>query len=209
MRETDRKRFVRRRNGITRAEVLAIAAVAAVLMAMLAPLLAPRSKISGDAANLALCKENLRQIGIGLLAYAQDNGGVLPVSDTVENPHTALLQAAATRKYVGDPKLFYCPAQPSPSLSYSDANFKAGIIGYFYYSAAQASDDEDLSRFLLTGISWPRELNTHLDGRSWVMSDIWVSGAPTAHSGYRKGVNYLMLDGSVGFVSESPRQAFH
>ena len=104
---------------------------------------------------------------------------------------------------------FTARRQPSPSLSYSDANFKSGIIGYFYYSAARASEDQDLSRFLLTGISWPRELNTHLDPRSWVMSDIWVSGDPTAHAGYRKGVNYLMLDGAVGFVSESPRQAFH
>ena len=100
------------------AELLAIVAVAAVLIAMLAPLLKGRAKISGEAANLALCKENLRQIGIGLLIYAQDNGGTLPVSDTVENPHTALLQAAATRKYIDDPKLFYCPttAKPKPQL---------------------------------------------------------------------------------------------
>jgi prepilin-type processing-associated H-X9-DG protein len=41
------------------------------------------------------------------------------------------------------------------------------------------------------------------------MSDVWVSVVPTAHAGYRKGVNYLMLDGSVDFVSQSPRQAFH
>ena len=43
----------------------------------------------------------------------------------------------------------------------------------------------------------------------WVMSDAWVSVEPTRHAGYRKGVNYLRLDGSVDFAGESPRQAFH
>ena len=140
--------------------------------------------------------------------YAQGNGGVLPVSMSVENPHSALVQAMSP-KYITDPKLFYCPSQQRAALSYSERNFKNGIIGYFYYSAERASTDQHLSKFLLTGVAWPRELNSHLDGQSWVMSDIWVSGEPTAHAKYRKGVNYLMLDGGVGFVSESPRRAFH
>ncbi len=48
-----------------------------------------------------------------------------------------------------------------------------------------------------------------MDPKTWVMSDIWVSSLPTSHPGFKKGVNYLMLDGSVGFVGESPRQQFH
>jgi hypothetical protein len=94
-------------------------------------------------------------------------------------------------------------------VSYSEEHFKAGTIGYFYYSALQASDDEQLSRFLREGVTWPRMLNAVADPKSWVMSDIWVSGEPTAHGSYRKGVNYLMLNGAVDFVGESPRQAFH
>jgi prepilin-type processing-associated H-X9-DG protein len=48
-----------------------------------------------------------------------------------------------------------------------------------------------------------------MDPRSWVMSDMWVSGISTAHVGFKKGLNYLMLDGSVGFLTDSPRRGFH
>ena len=48
-----------------------------------------------------------------------------------------------------------------------------------------------------------------MDPKTWVMSDVWYSGEETAHSGYRKGLNYLMLDGSVDFIEQSPRLAFH
>ena len=195
--------------GFTRAELLVVVAVMAVGIAMLVPYLAPAAKRSRAEADLARCQDNLRAIGVGLLAYAQDNGGTLPVSPTLENPHTEFLSCVATPKYIRDPQLFYCPSELRPTLSFSDTNVKAGIIGYYYYSAAQASTDENLSKFLRTGLSWPRELTTRLDPKSWVMSDIWVSGDPPAHAAYKKGVNYLMLDGTVGFVTESPRHEFH
>jgi prepilin-type processing-associated H-X9-DG protein len=47
-----------------------------------------------------------------------------------------------------------------------------------------------------------------MDPKTWIMSDIWNSAVPTAHPGFRKGVNYLMLDGSVDFLSQSPRHSF-
>ncbi len=196
------------RNGFTRAEVLAMVAVAGVLIAVLLPVLLPKSGQDREKANLARCKENLRLIGAGVLLYAQSNNSALPVSATVENPHAELTTALAPQ-YVSDSKLFYCPSETHPDLLYSEQNFKAGIIGYFYYSAAQASADDNLSQFLLSGIQWPRELHAGMDPKSWIMSDAWFSGVPTAHPGFRKGVNYLMLDGGVDFVSESPRQAFH
>jgi prepilin-type processing-associated H-X9-DG protein len=178
-----------------------------VLIAILIPVLLPKSSQDREKANLARCKENLRVIGAGMLLYAQSNNGALPVGATVENPHPEL--TALVPKYVSEPKMFYCPSETQSNLLYSQQNFNAGSVGYFYYSAAQASSDDNLSQFLLSGIVWPRELHTGMDPKSWVMSDAWFSGVPTAHPGFRKGVNYLMLDGSVDFVSESPRQAFH
>ena len=94
-------------------------------------------------------------------------------------------------------------------LRFSEANFASGIIGYYYYGALDAGPNRSVSKFLRSGVSWPRKLNMSMDPKTWVMSDIWISGVPTAHSGYRKGVNYLMLDGSVSFISGSPRQEFH
>jgi prepilin-type processing-associated H-X9-DG protein len=180
--------------------------VVVAIIALAIALLIPSIERFREKANLALCKDNLRKIGGSLLLYARANDGDLPVSPTIENPHVELLASLAATV---DPRVFYCPSERRPELCFSNQNFRSGIIGYYYYSASSAGADPALSKFLRTGVSWPRELNTDMDAKTWVMSDIWISAVPTAHSGYRKGVNYLMLDGSVGFVSESPRQDFH
>ena len=171
--------------------------------------LVPVIQRSREQANLTRCKDNLRRIGVGLLQYARANDGALPVSQTVANPHKELVDSLMAGGDVKNPADFYCPSQRQPALQYSSANFKSGILGYYYYCALEASSDRALSKFLRSGLAWPRKLNTSMAPKSWVMSDIWISGQPTAHVGYRKGLNYLMLDGSVAFVSESPRQSFH
>jgi prepilin-type processing-associated H-X9-DG protein len=127
----------------------------------------------------------------------------------VENPHLELIDSLRAGNFAGDARDFYCPSQKQASLEFSEENFAKGVIGYYYYSAMSESDDRSLSKFLRGGVEWPRKINTSMDAKTWVMSDIWISAVPTAHAGYRKGVNYLMLDGSVGFVGESPRQSFH
>jgi prepilin-type processing-associated H-X9-DG protein len=162
-----------------------------------------------ERANLVQCRENLRRIGVGIVQYARSSGGALPVSPTVENPHQELIQALSAGGYVANPRDFYCPSQQPQGLRFSDERFKAGVIGYYYYSAAQASTNPALSKFLRTGLEWPRKIDASMSPNSWVMSDIWISTVPTTHGSYRKGVNYLMLDGSVGFVTESPRKGFH
>jgi prepilin-type processing-associated H-X9-DG protein len=194
-----------RASGFSFVQLLVVIAIIAVLIAFFTPMI----QRMREKANLALCKDHLRLIGIGLIEYARENDGNLPVSATVENPQRDLLQCLAASHCLGNAANYYCPSEEQPGLRYSDQNFKAGIIGYYYYSAATASANPSLSKFLRSGISWPRELNLTMNANSWVMSDIWFSGQPTAHVGYRKGLNYLMLDGSVDFVGESPRQAFH
>jgi prepilin-type processing-associated H-X9-DG protein len=184
---------------------LVVAALAAFSTALLFPAIR-RARQRGD---LIACNENLRRIGEALRQYADANGGAMPVSQAVDNPHADVLACLAASHCVSDPTVFYCPAGRGAGPACSDANFKAGNIGYFYYGALGAGDNKSLSKFLRTGVDWPRKLDVSMDKRTWVMSDIWLSGLPTVHAGYRKGINYLMLDGSVDFVGESPRQAFH
>jgi prepilin-type processing-associated H-X9-DG protein len=162
-----------------------------------------------QSANLALCKEHLRQIGVDMAAYARVSGGFLPVTAGLENPHADLLAALTASHALGREENYYCPSQTRPEMLFSPQNFQAGNIGYFYYGASDTPQDPALSRFLRTGVSWPRILNTSMDPKTWVMSDVWYSGEETAHTGYRKGLNYLMLDGSVDFIEQSPRLAFH
>ena len=194
-----------RRRGFTLVHGLVVTAMIALGIAMLIPTV-ERARAQ---AGLLACKDNLRKIGVGLAQYARLNGGELPVSPTVENPHLELIESLAAAHCAGDPRTFYCPSQSGGGNEFSEANFRSGAIGYYYYSAMGASSDPALSKFLRGGVSWPRELNTGMNPKTWVMSDVWMSGVPTAHIGYKKGVNYLMLDWSVGFLSESPRQGFH
>lgn len=182
-----------------------LVAICVVVIAFLVPL-AHRSR---DKDTLARCKDHLRAIGVSLRQYAADSGGALPVSPTVQNPHLALVQSLKQTGHAPDGSIFYCPAETKPDLQYSPEHFTAGVIGYYYYSAAEPSSDASLSKFLRAGLTWPRELNTTMPPNTWLMSDIWLSGVPTAHSAYHKGINYLKLDGSVDFVSESPRKEFH
>src|ERR1700721_391548 len=174
------------------------------IVALLIALLIPTVERTREQSRLTACKENLRRSGSALSLYARANGGFFPVSSTIGNPHAELIASLSAGKFVTGPAEFYCPAQLRPEFSFSEQNYRAGNIGYYYFSAASPGDDPALSKFLRHGISWPRALNLKMSPNTWVMSDIWMSGLPTAHAGYKKGVNYLMLDGSVDFVTESP-----
>jgi prepilin-type processing-associated H-X9-DG protein len=193
------------RTGFTYIHVLVLIAIIALAVALLMPSI----ERARQQANLVRCRDNLRQIGSAEMLYAHLNAGDLPVSQGIENPHLDLLNCLSACHLMGDRAIYYCPSERRPALSFSEQNFGSGIIGYYYYSALRAGDDLALSKFLRGGVSWPRKLNAGMNPKTWVMSDIWVSSLATAHTGYKKGVNYLMLDGSVGFVGESPRQQFH
>src|SRR5712671_6617947 len=60
--------------GFTLIELLVVIDIIAILAAMLLPVLA-RAKEAGRKAN---CISNLHQMGIGLLMYADDSGGIIP-----------------------------------------------------------------------------------------------------------------------------------
>jgi prepilin-type N-terminal cleavage/methylation domain-containing protein len=110
--------------GYSLIEILVVLGIVALLVAIAVPFY--KSKI--EAAKQAACVSNLRQIGPGIMAYAADNGGLLP-------PHAASSYNAANRpwrtylashgdggpwgfgflypNYISDHKVFYCPSAPA------------------------------------------------------------------------------------------------
>lgn len=115
--------------GFTLIELLVVIAIIAVLAALLAPSLS-RAK---SAARATACKNNLRQIGLGLKMYVDDNDRY-PVYaldalsfDPIEHWHEKL------RAYTGskwtDP-LYRCPDYPGVTVDGTDYAVPLGSYGY-------------------------------------------------------------------------------
>jgi prepilin-type N-terminal cleavage/methylation domain-containing protein/prepilin-type processing-associated H-X9-DG protein len=87
------------KHAFTLVELLIVVGIIAVLIALLLPVL----NKARNAANSIACQSNLRQLGIGVSLYIQDNNGLLPYSDV------AIPDATVTGKVFNGSRLVSWP----------------------------------------------------------------------------------------------------
>ena len=105
--------FKNTKKGFTLIELLVVIAVIALLMSVMVPAL----RKAKEKAKQVTCSSNLRQIALGLVAYAQNNNDCIP-ENAVGFPYDMNggygpwrgMGLLYIRGYISEPKTFYCPS---------------------------------------------------------------------------------------------------
>lgn len=117
--------FTRTKRAFTLIELLVVIAIIAILAAILFPVFA-RAR---EQARKASCQSNLKQIGLGVMQYVQDNDEVYPVARNDRLPAGKTLWHQAIEPYVKSTQLFVCPtAGPVPG-SGSSGGYSLNFCG--------------------------------------------------------------------------------
>jgi prepilin-type N-terminal cleavage/methylation domain-containing protein/prepilin-type processing-associated H-X9-DG protein len=97
---------VKQRNrAFTLIELLVVIAIIAILAAILFPVFSK----AREAARATACRSNLRQIGMALSSYVQDNDGAYPAGWNHAGGTTFLPWCSVLMPYVRNEQLFRCP----------------------------------------------------------------------------------------------------
>jgi prepilin-type N-terminal cleavage/methylation domain-containing protein/prepilin-type processing-associated H-X9-DG protein len=125
---------MKRKNGFTLIELLVVVAIISVLVALLLPALGS----AREQARSISCLSNLRQMGLSIMQYTDENKGCYPLNAGVTPPYPNCFMSLI-KPYLSDVRVWGCPSDQDPwmvtkSMSIA-ASFKAYLnqpISYAY-----------------------------------------------------------------------------
>ncbi len=216
--------FVRlgRRNGFTLIELLVVIAIISLLAAILFPVFAT----ARESARASSCLSNLKQIGIGISMYTQDNDERLPlwaVPEDPANPTTSnVVQQPNTERwwnkvdlYTKNHQIYSCPSHRNQAADRVTYNWNQ------WYNGVHVAHFTSTANIILVGDRWDTGATSFC---AWNGSNPYCSThgadqngayAPAAPPTYRSsgaaqqwstrithrktGANYLFADGHAKF----------
>ena len=206
-----------RRKGSTLLELLVVFAI----IALVASIIVPWVRLSREAARRAVCRANLRHIGVAELMYADDNnawttrivwsdmsgpdaryGNVAWCADALTSTGVTgpvgvgLLPAGGYT--AEDGRLFYCPSQTAWSCQYDNPD----IGWYFYGKSVEYAPGYQSDPFGAAFIGFFMRRSQRLLGPPRVIAgDMWYADHwRTCHDG--EGISIVYSDGSVRWLTD-------
>ncbi|BDI30973.1 hypothetical protein CCAX7_30240 [Capsulimonas corticalis] len=200
-------------SGFTLIELLVVIAIIAILAAILFPVFAQ----AREKARQIACLSNLRQIGIGLNMYVQDNDerypGALETAPTINGGTDA--REPLDRQldsYIKNDRLWSCPsdhqqrvsAAAGNGLSFWDENYRAQAIPRSYTYIAQITTDQANGTDANTGLSTYNGVNGSAPRTGVAIAAVDQPSNTIALAEIWPAVNYAATDSSyVGSPSGS------
>jgi len=172
--------------GFTLIELLVVIAIIGILAGILLPVLS-RAR---ESARKTQCMSNVKQIGMGLIMYANENSETFP-SSTASNPAMASLNMLYDT-YISDNKVFNCPSDTSVTAATNAGMSVYTSGGSQAFTQTQSSYGYDRS-------------HTQADDADVALAADRPPATPSATASTAnhnsRGQNIVYVDGHVEFVN--------